>query len=405
VTNDKERDPGSSSAEIGKYLDILAKDPKSRVFAPLAEAYRKAGLLDDAVATALEGLRVHPNYLGGRVALGRAYFEKKQYAEAAIEMEKVAGSAPDNIIAHRVLGQIADSRNDLPAAEKAFRMVLLLDPRDLEARQFLESIKEDSPSLAPAPAPAPVEFDEIEGIEDLDLHTEGMYCVLPPAPAPPAPQPSAVPPQSLPSPPPVVADEQIESLFEQFYREPAAPAAPVTARVARGEEMGPRVMDLETTAYTPPDFYIPYEEMQLIDSSQQTQIESPPEMDLGPLGQEYTDDEISLSEPEPEEEEEEPEPPAAAAERSVFDTGTLASIYVKQGFYGRAAEIYRRLLAQSPDDTELGDKLKEVLALQRRESGEEEPAAVFEVPLRTGPELTIGRLETLLETFKGGRPQ
>ena len=110
---DKERDPGSSSAEIGKYLDILAKDPNSRVFAPLAEAYRKAGLFDDAVEIALEGLKVHPNYLGGRVALGRAYFEKKQYAEAAAEMQKVAKSAPDNIIAHRVLGQIAYQQNDL----------------------------------------------------------------------------------------------------------------------------------------------------------------------------------------------------------------------------------------------------------------------------------------------------
>ena len=107
---DKERDPGSSSAEIGKYLDILAKDPNSRVFAPLAEAYRKAGLFDDAVEIALEGLKVHPNYLGGRVALGRAYFEKKQYAEAAAEMQKVAKAAPDNIIAHKVLGQIAYSQ-------------------------------------------------------------------------------------------------------------------------------------------------------------------------------------------------------------------------------------------------------------------------------------------------------
>ena len=131
---------GSSSAEIGKYLDILAKDPNSRVFAPLAEAYRKAGLLDDAVETALEGLKVHPNYLGGRVALGRAYFEKKQYAEAAAEMQKVVKSAPDNIIAHKVLGQIAYGQNDLPAAEKAFKMVLLLDPRDQEAQQLIASI-------------------------------------------------------------------------------------------------------------------------------------------------------------------------------------------------------------------------------------------------------------------------
>ena len=142
---EKERDPGSSSAEIGKYLDILAKDPNSRVFAPLAEAYRKGGFLDDAVETALEGLRLHPNYLGGRVALGRAYFEKRQYAEAAAEMQKVAKAAPDNIIAHKVLGQIAARQNDLPAAEKAFKMVLLLDPRDQEAQQFIANLAGAAP--------------------------------------------------------------------------------------------------------------------------------------------------------------------------------------------------------------------------------------------------------------------
>ena len=150
---EKERDPGSSAAEIEKYLEILAKDPNSRVFAPLAEAYRKAGLLDDAVETALEGLRIHPNYLGGRVALGRAYFEKRQYAEAAAEMQKVAKSAPDNIIAHKVLGQIASRQNDLPAAEKAFKMVLLLDPRDQEAQQFIADLAGAVPA---APAPVPI---------------------------------------------------------------------------------------------------------------------------------------------------------------------------------------------------------------------------------------------------------
>jgi predicted Zn-dependent protease len=96
-------------------------------------------------------LRLHPNYLGGRVALGRAYFEKKQYAEAAAEMQKVAKAAPDNIIAHKVLGQIAGRRNDLPAAEKAFRMVLLLDPRT-RGPTVITNLAE---ALAPAPAPLP----------------------------------------------------------------------------------------------------------------------------------------------------------------------------------------------------------------------------------------------------------
>jgi hypothetical protein len=183
---DKERGPGTASAEIGKYLDILAKDPKSRVFAPLAEAYRKAGHVDDALATALEGLKVHPNYLGGRVALGRAYFEKRQYAEAAAEMQKVVKSAPDNLMAHRVLGQIAQAQFDLPAAEKAFRMVLMLDPRDQEAQEFVAKVGGSAPASAERPpagpaattayrpaTPSPQAFevlplDEIQPLEELE---------------------------------------------------------------------------------------------------------------------------------------------------------------------------------------------------------------------------------------------
>ncbi|HWR97837.1 MAG TPA: tetratricopeptide repeat protein, partial [Candidatus Methanoperedens sp.] len=152
---DKEKGAaGSASAEIGKYLDILAKDPNSRVFAPLAEAYRKAGLLDDAIETALEGLTVHPNYLGGRVALGRALFEKGRHAEAAVELRKVIASAPDNIIAHKVLGQVALAQGDLPGAEKCFKMVMLLDPRDQEAKKVLADIGGGASAAAP-PATVP----------------------------------------------------------------------------------------------------------------------------------------------------------------------------------------------------------------------------------------------------------
>ena len=186
---DKERDPGSSSAEIGKYLDILAKDPKSRVFAPLAEAYRKAGLLDDAVETALEGLRLHPNYLGGRVALGRAYFEKKQYAEAAAEMQKVAKSAPDNIIAHKVLGQVAGRQNDLPAAEKAFKMVLLLDPRDQEAQQFIANLA-GTVTAAPVPPSMPVAPAQTEPAPPPPTSLPNRYRCRPPPAPPPLPQPA-----------------------------------------------------------------------------------------------------------------------------------------------------------------------------------------------------------------------
>lgn len=494
---DKGRDPGSSSAEIGKYLDILAKDPNSRVFAPLAESYRKAGLLDDAVETALEGLKVHPNYLGGRVALGRAYFEKKRYAEAAAEMQKVATAAPDNIIAHKVLGQIADSQNDLPAAEKAFKMVLLLDPRDLEAQQFIRSLAGTAPA-APAvavtppptapPPPAPpvpsppvsLPLDEIQGIEDIELQEEEPLDIAPdswlPAPEPPAVS-DTVPPAPVAPAPPVVAAEAVESPFEildrpksggspqsakgekmafgeidlesavsepprgepaaatespfeMFSREPGSSAAPVPARTERSSKTGAREIEIETTAYNPPDTFsaadapVPLlsldEELPRIDLTQALDFDSPDEPTISSVAPETGSFSVPVFQPIPEIEpeieldteielesgidaeneieseseagagidlevdlepnldldldpEESSSPSGAAAGRGVFDTETLASIYIKQGFYERAAEIYQRLIAQRPDEKGLREKLEGVLALAEEQAVRTEP--------------------------------
>jgi tetratricopeptide (TPR) repeat protein len=103
--------------EIAKYLSILSKDPGSMVFAPLAEAYRKAGMLDEAIATAQDGLKLHPNYLSGMVALGRAYFEKGMLKEAREELERVIKMAPDNIIAANILEEIKKQEPEVEVAE------------------------------------------------------------------------------------------------------------------------------------------------------------------------------------------------------------------------------------------------------------------------------------------------
>ena len=227
---DKERGHGTASAEIGKYLDILAKDPHSRVFAPLAEAYRKAGLIDDAIATALEGLKVHPNYLGGRVALGRAYFENRQYAEAAAEMQRVVTSAPDNLMAHRVLGQIARAQNDLPTAEKAFRMVLLLDPGDQEARQFVANV--GGAASAAQPPPRPMGMAQAQAVRDVEP-AHPPHPEQPPPPvvtAPPPPRPEEPAPPSFESVPfaEIPPLEGLEPLpgAQVMHEPPPAPPSP-----------------------------------------------------------------------------------------------------------------------------------------------------------------------------------
>src|SRR5271156_5404845 len=94
-----------SNPLIYQYLKKYQEDPTSRVFAPLAEAYRKAGLIEEAIEIAREGLLVHPSFTGGRVALARALFDKKQYQLVIDELNLVVQDAPDNLIAQRLLAE------------------------------------------------------------------------------------------------------------------------------------------------------------------------------------------------------------------------------------------------------------------------------------------------------------
>src|SRR5262245_34688745 len=90
---------------IYSYLKKYQEDPTSRVFAPLAEAYRKAGLVDEAIEIAREGLGVHPGFVGGRVALARALFDKKSYDEVIAELVPIIQDVPDNLVAQRLLAE------------------------------------------------------------------------------------------------------------------------------------------------------------------------------------------------------------------------------------------------------------------------------------------------------------
>lgn len=169
----EERGKGKSAnpeAEIAKYEAALLKDPKSRVFAPLAESYRKAGFLDDAVRVCREGLTHNPGYISGRVALARALSGKGEYVEARESITKVVQAAPDNLMAQKLLGQIELSLGHSIEAQSAFQMVLMIDPRDEEAQRFIDEMKNPPPPPPPPPAAeaVPAEVSSEDGIKVAD---------------------------------------------------------------------------------------------------------------------------------------------------------------------------------------------------------------------------------------------
>jgi tetratricopeptide (TPR) repeat protein len=150
----------SGFAEIEEYSKKLNSNPESLVFVPLAEAYRKSGMLDEAIETCLKGLQIHPSYMSARMVLGRAYMEKKTYEEAATEFKKVASADVNNIMAHSLLGQNYLLQTKYADAIKEFQKVLALNPDDGNAQQMLAKALELAKNNAPkpeaaAPTPAP----------------------------------------------------------------------------------------------------------------------------------------------------------------------------------------------------------------------------------------------------------
>lgn len=133
--------PGNYNPVIYEYLRRYQEDPSSRIFAPLAEAYRKAGLIDEAIEIAREGLQVHPSFVGGRVALARALFDKKQYSQVVEELKPVCRDVPDNLVAQRLLAESHLMLGRVAEALDNYKMLLYFTPGDPEAARIVQELE------------------------------------------------------------------------------------------------------------------------------------------------------------------------------------------------------------------------------------------------------------------------
>jgi tetratricopeptide (TPR) repeat protein len=72
-------------------------------------------------------------------------------------------------------------------------------------------------------------------------------------------------------------------------------------------------------------------------------------------------------------------------EEDAFLTETIADLYVKQGLYDRAIEIFSKLLSADPDNPHFQERLQEVTLLQKG-GGTAEPSAVAQTEETEEPE-------------------
>lgn len=131
---------------IERYQLLYEKNPRSKIFAPLAEAYRKMGLMGEALELARSGVEIHPDFAGGHVALGRILLEQKKWPEAAAHFKRAVELSPENILAQSELADLLIRLKDPKGALKAFKMLLFLQPQNEKAKKAvsrLESLTAD----------------------------------------------------------------------------------------------------------------------------------------------------------------------------------------------------------------------------------------------------------------------
>jgi len=128
--------------EIERLKERVNKDPNSKLFVPLAEEYKKIGMIGEAIETLMNGLERHPSYMSAHVSLGKIYLDKGKLDQASSEFEKVVSAIPDNLYAHKKLAEIYRALSMRERAMEEFKMVLKLNPLDWDAEKNLALLEE-----------------------------------------------------------------------------------------------------------------------------------------------------------------------------------------------------------------------------------------------------------------------
>ena len=288
----------ASSALIDDLLKQFAENPR-RVFARLANEYRKRGELDTAIEICRAHVPLQPTYISGYIVLGQALYETGQLDEAHRTFETALGLDPENLIGLRQLGDIARAKGDMSGARGWYRRLLEVDPQNDEVEAVLREI--DAPAAAAAAAPAtgePVSWN--------DINPEAM----------PVPAPVAAPPAATSEPPASKAldfDYDVLSAFGEAESKPSEQSAPAEAG---RDEPAPVASQPEAVHAAPAPVVVPA-------PAPVEELESASDEPL----------------------------PAA------FITETMAELYLQQGHREQALDIYRLLLAQRPTDVSLLDRI------------------------------------------------
>ncbi len=333
-----------ANEELEKLKQRVEKDPLSKLFVPLAEEYRKMGMLDEAISVLLRGLENQPNYMTARVSLGKIYLEKNMRREAKEEFKKVATAIPDNLFALKKIAEISEDLGDIDDAIDAYSKILKLNPLDEEAKANLEHLKSkrieppEPPSSKPINLPKTEEKPEKE-TEHFDL--EGFM--------------------------PVTATSYSDEEFERFKQE-------IISKNAPAEEVplhSTPIQDSSRVLETPEEETPVQQEKKIFDA-----IETSEQAGEITLQEEISVEDIFFVEA-PEDITVEKTSPSSSIEIPIIESAkgegtetperkpdfSYPDRLIQQGNYIKAIEAYKKLLNDFPGDKRVLQRMEELKTL------------------------------------------
>jgi tetratricopeptide (TPR) repeat protein len=166
------QNPASFWTEIKCLEEQLSKAPDSFCFAGLSTVYLKAGLIDDALHVARQGVAKYPCYLAGQRALSLVCLAKGLGDEAMAALQRIVAALPEDVSSQLQLGRLLVEAGDQVSAIKVYRIALEFAPEDVECRLQLESLERLPGSTTSLSDDDYDESDDDEIIEDLEILEE-----------------------------------------------------------------------------------------------------------------------------------------------------------------------------------------------------------------------------------------
>jgi tetratricopeptide (TPR) repeat protein len=127
--------------EIHHYEARFAREPSAQAHAALAEAYRRAGRVDEAITLCRRGLERHPGYATARLVLARALVDRGALGEGRGEAERFLRGEPDHEPALRLAVECALRLGDPRGALTHARRLAVLDAQDRAVAGLIRALE------------------------------------------------------------------------------------------------------------------------------------------------------------------------------------------------------------------------------------------------------------------------